>query len=174
MGLMAERLDALVASASSPDGRIEGSYGSAAGASIRFLGSSYRHYTERGLEHQLSRLAILIWTAYQRGYDTTVAEVSGHPVSRSTETWDANRRRFREEQAATVAEGMSDGGLVYFQNTGMLDWHIIIRDGTLSKLDENEFVDELLSGYAALSRDYRRKMTELRTKHYGPDIWQRK
>lgn len=174
MGQMADRLAALVVTAFSPDGQIEGSYGAAAGANIRFNGNSYRHYTERGLGHQLSRMAVLVWIAHQRGHDATVAEVTGQPVSRRQETWDARRRRYREEQAETESEGMSTGGLVYFRNTGMRDWHIVIRDGTLSKLDEPEFVKEFLSGYAALSLDYRQKMTELRTKHYGPDIWMKK
>ncbi|MGH8879036.1 MAG: hypothetical protein ACRD0P_17125 [Stackebrandtia sp.] len=167
MGIMADRLDAMVINVSSPDGQVHGELRDRDAITVSFQDNSYRHYTERGMEHQLSRLAVLLWTGYQRGYDAALTEATGQPVTRSTETWDANRRRFRDEQAKTVAKGMSKEGYIYVETTGMLSWQIVIRDGTLKKLDETQFAEELIGAYHAMSAEYRAKLSRLRAKHFG-------
>ncbi|ADD41832.1 hypothetical protein [Stackebrandtia nassauensis] len=167
MGIMADRLASMVVKATSPDGQIEGELRDRDAVSVAFRGDTYRHYTEYSLGTQLSRLALRMWTGYQRGYDEAVAEATGRPVSRSQETWDANRRRFRQEQAATTVTGMSTDGWIYIQNTGMTSWHVVIRQGTLSKLDEDQFVAELMDAYNTMITEYRFATADLRAKHYG-------
>lgn len=167
MGIMADRLAAMVVKATSPDGQIEGELRDNDALSLRFLGNTYRHYTEDGLGRQLSRLALRMWTGYQRGYDEAIAAATGRPVERSMETWDANRRRFREAQATTKCTGFSTEGWVYAETTGMVSWAFVVRDGALTKLDEPGFVDEALSAYYVMNSDYRAKMRALRAEHYG-------
>lgn len=167
MGIMADRLNNMHVQVSSPDGQIQGVYRNRDDLSLSFTGSSFKHYQERTLEFQLSRLALLLWTGYQRVYDNAVSEVVGHPVKDERHTWDANRRRFREEQAKTVVQGMSDGKQVYLENTGMRNWHVVIKDGTVQTLDEEQFNTECVSAFYALMADHRMKMAALRNKHYG-------
>lgn len=167
MGTMADRLADIHKSVTSPDGQLEAELRGDRPASLSFRGNTYRHYTERDLERQLARLALRVWTEYQRGYDDALAEATGRPVERTKETWDANRRRFREAQTATVSKGMSPGSWVYAENTGMVSWHFVIRDGALAKLDESEFVAEVLGAYHEMSLDYRGKIRQLRAEHYG-------
>lgn len=49
----------------------------------------------------------------------------------------------------------------------MVSWIFVVRDGALAKLDESEFVAEVLSAYHAMNHDYRAKMRDLRAEHYG-------
>lgn len=165
MGILADRLDGLRIETSSPDGLVTGTFRLEHGVSIQFRDNAYRHYRERGLEHQLSALAARWWRDYLRARDTAVAEASIRPVD-DDEPWDANSRRFRAERDASGFQGMSARGYVYVQSTGLLRWQIIIRDGALSALDEDGFADELRSGYAAMMTDYRVKLMRLRDKHY--------
>jgi len=167
MGIMADRLAALVVKATSPDGQIEGELRDNDALRLSFRPGAYRHYTEDGLGRQLSRLALRMWTGYQRAYDEAVAEATGRPVERSVEEWDANRRRFRKAQAETKCTGFSTDGWVYAETTGMVSWTFVVRNGALSSLSEDEFVDQALSAYFAMNGDYRAKMRELRAEHYG-------
>lgn len=167
MGIMADRLAAMVVKATSPDGQIEGELRDNDALRLSFRPGAYRHYTEDGLGRQLSRLALRMWTGYQRAYDEAVAEATGRPVDRSVEEWDANRRRFRKAQAETKCTGFSTDGWVYAETTGMVSWTFVVRNGALSGLSEDEFVDQVLSAYFAMNDDYRAKMRELRAEHYG-------
>lgn len=167
MGIMADRLNSMVIRVSSPDGQIEGVLRDRDAVSVTFRGDTYRHYQERTLEYQMSRLATLLWTGYQRNYNAAISEVMGYPVKEERHLWDANRRRFRDEQSRTVAEGMSPGKCVYIQNTGMLSWQFVIRDGTLTEIDDQEFAAECLAAFHSLMADYRVKMARLRAEHYG-------
>ena len=167
MGIMADRLDAMVINVSSPDGQVHGELRDRDAISVSFEGESYSEYTERDLERQLARLALLLWTGYQRGYDAALSEATGQPVTRSRESWDANRRRFRDAQAETVAKGMSKEGYIYVETTGMLSWQVVIRDGTLKELEETQFCEELIGAYHVMSAEYRAKMSQLRAKHFG-------
>lgn len=167
MGSLGEHLDTMTVRASSPDGQIEVELSGDQVESLSFRGNTYRHYTERTLESQLSRLAVRAWTGYQRSYDAAVSEAVGRPVERPRETWDANRRRFRQAQAATRSEGISANGWVYLETTGMVTWNFVIRDGALTEWDESGFVAEVLSAHQAMRRDYSKNMTLLRRKYYG-------
>lgn len=167
MSIIADRLDNMDITVSSPDGNIDGRYRRRGELTLEFRGNAYERYRQHTLEHQLARLATLLWTGYQREYDTAVSEVVGHPVKDERHLWDANRRRYREAQRETAASGMSAGGRVYVENTGMLTWHVVIRDGTLGELAAAEFASECVSAFGALMNDYRSKMAALRAEHYG-------
>lgn len=167
MGTMADQLANLHNTVYSPDGLITAELRSDQVTSLTFQEGAFRQYTERELERQLSRLALRMWTSYQRSYDEAVAAATGQAVEPSKESWDANRRRFRKAQAETVSTGMSPRRLVYFECTGMVSWQIVIRDGALTELDEAQLVAEVFGAYRAMNLDYRIKMQDLRTEHYG-------
>lgn len=167
MGILAERLDAMTISISTQDGLIEGVYRPHGdGARIRFRGNGYHHYNERGLEHQLSGLVSTWWTEYERRYDDALAEALGRPVEKK-EHWDVTQRRYLAEQAETVFSGMSAHEYIYFQNTGLRDWMVVIRDGALAALDEFEFAAEVASGHAAMMADFLSTKSKLIAKHRG-------
>ncbi|WP_244615695.1 hypothetical protein [Stackebrandtia albiflava] len=165
---MADRLSSMVVDVRSPDGRIRATLRHRDELTLYFSGDAYRHYQERTLEYQLARLATLMWVDYQRQYDEAVAAVVGHPVEEDRESWNANRRRFREEQAETKASGMSPGNVVYVENVGMRNWHVVVRDGTVARVPEEEFAAECVGAFHTLMRDHADNMRRLRAKHYGP------
>lgn len=170
MGILADRLDSMVVTVSSPDGRVVGELRKRGELDVSFLGNGCRQYTERGLEHQLNRLLDSLWAEHRRGFDAALAEALGRPVEKPREPWDANQRRFEADQAETAAEGMSERACIFMKTTAMVSWDVVIRDGTLTELDDAEFVEELLSANRALHTDYHTKMARLRVKHYGVDI----
>lgn len=167
MGVMADRLAAMVVKVTSPDGQIEGELRDNDALRLSFHPGTYRTYTEDNLGRQLSRLALRMWTGYQRAYDEAIAEATGRPVERSVEEWDANRRRFRQAQAETKCTGFSTDGWVYAETVGFVSWNFVVRNGAIAKLDEGEFVAEALSAYFVMNNDYRNKMRALRAEHYG-------
>ncbi|HZE39032.1 MAG TPA: hypothetical protein VE172_09510 [Stackebrandtia sp.] len=166
MGILADRLDAMVVRVSSPDGRIAGELRNRDDITVSFPAGGFRRYTERGLEHQLSRLVLRLWTGYRRGFDTALAEALDGNPEKPRRSWDANQRRFHTAQAETVAEGMSPAECVYLRTAGMRSCDVVVRDGTVNKMDESEFVAELLGAYRAMNRDFRAKMYELRAEHF--------
>lgn len=170
MGVMADQLANMRRTVSSPDGQLTAELRGNRLAGLTFQGNTYRYYTERTLERQLSRLALRLWTSYQRGYDEAITAATGEPVDRDTRTWDARRRRFRQAQAAAVSRGMSPNEWIYVETTGMVTWHVVIRDGALTALDEAAFVTEVFGAYRAMTDDYRAQVRQLRADHYGEPL----
>lgn len=165
MGVLADLLDALVVTVSSPDGQITAVLRNRRELDVSFVDGGYRKYTERSLEHQLSRLLVSLWNEHRRGCDAALAEALGHPVEKPRESWDTNERRFKAERVETVAEGMSRQKCIFMRTTALMSWDVVVRDGTLIKLDEAEFTADLLSAYRVLYPNYHAKLAELRAKH---------
>lgn len=170
MSVMSQRLDTLLVRADAPDGQVTGTLRPDFTADLEFRGTAYRNYTERGLEHQLSRLIDALWTGYQRGYDLAAAEVTGKPGGDVEEPWDARARRFNAEQARIRAKGMSGGRMVYLEGTGMAHWRVAVRDGALSQLDEAGFAAEFRHAWRHLIAEHRVQVRALKDEHYGPGL----
>ncbi|ADD39829.1 hypothetical protein [Stackebrandtia nassauensis] len=164
MGILAERLDSLSIETSSPDGQITGVFRPTSALSVHFRDGGYRGYTERGLERQLAALVASAWARYWRARQAAVAEATGEPAV-PHQPWDTAGRRYRAERDRTRCEGMSAGHRVHVSHTGLRDWNVVVRDGTLSTLDEFGFAAELESGFTAAMRDHRHKLMMLRDKH---------
>lgn len=165
MGIVADRLASTRIELSTPDGLVTGVLRSLDDVSFEFRDGSLRHYNERGLERQLSSLLARLCTDYRRARFAAVAEATGRPAEPFT-PWRANGRRYEAEREETVAEGMSTGHRVFVSTTGLRRWNVVIRDGSLSSVDEVAFAAEVGSGYAAMVLDWRRKLRLLRAKHF--------
>lgn len=165
MGIVADRLAAMRIELSSPDGTLTGILRSSDDLTFEFGEGALRHYTERGLEHQLSVLFGRLWAAYRQARLAAVAEATGRPAE-PFKPWRANGRRYETEREETVAQGMSTGNHVFVSSTGLRRWHIVVRDGSLSAMDEADFAAEVNSGYAAMMNDWHQKLHQLRAKHF--------
>lgn len=170
MGIMADRLDSLVITATSPDERFQAVYSEKDGLELRFRDGAYRHYTERGLERQLGQVANRLWTGYERGYYAALSDALGEPAERPRTFADAGQRRFTAERDETLIEGMSTGGYVYVCHTGCRNWCVVIRDGALAALDETGFSAEADSARHRMDRDCDIKTARLRVKHFASRI----
>lgn len=167
---MADRLAELRVTASSPDGRFGMVHDERTGLELRFHDGGYRDYTERGLEPQLSRTLGRLRAAYWREFDAALAAALGGPFERVTVEADSQRRRFQTERDATVAKGMSTEGYVYVRHTCGSDWHAVVRDGALARLDEQRFGAEVASAYRASWLDFDEKSAVLRAKHFDTRV----
>jgi hypothetical protein len=170
MGVMADRLDSMVVRAVSPDRKIEATVVSRDQVSLRFGAGTYRRYDERTLEHQLARLATLVWVEYRRGYFQALSEATGETIRGDEPEEDLQRRRFRQAQAEMVVRGVSAGGLIEVESTGLAQWRVTLERGITRRLTEEQFLSEARGAVAALLADYYMKMVSLKDEFYDLEI----
>lgn len=169
MGVFADRLAAMELRDSSPDGFIDGTLTKAGGVRLSFRDRTYGHYTERGLESQLSGLYTRLREKYLRYRAEALTAATGQPVDvflRPGRDPDARGHRLHTEHAETVFKGMSPRALVYVESIGLTRWRVVIRDGALAATEEAEFCQETTDAYKAVLADERTTMSALREKHY--------
>lgn len=169
MGIVADWRNNLGIDVASPDGQIRGRMANEEHPTIAFHDNAYRHYHERSLEHQLSRLCTLMWTAYQRGYNEAISRVTGLPAKENRPRPDARRLRFYAARDAIRARGMSAGSYSYVECTGLRSWHVVVKDHTIANLCEDDFIADAMTAYDAMLRDFRSKVTAVRIEHLERD-----
>lgn len=165
MGTVREKLAGTRIELSTPDGSVTGALRTIDDLAIEVRDGGLRHYSERGLENQLSALIERLWTDYRRSRLAVVAEANGRSAG-PLKPWRAEFHQYHTERYETFAEGMSLGQRVFVSGTGLRRCSIVIRDGSLSEMDETVFADEVTSGYAAMMRDWNRKLCLLRARHF--------
>lgn len=171
MGYYAEAMRRMHVRVTSPDGQIFGIMDGPAGGAITFAEGTYRHYTERSLERQLAALAKLLVVARRRAQREALEAATGMTAAEEDprKADDPRRRRYLEQLAELKSEGMSPGACVYVSATGMRDFNVVIKDGTLQRLDETELLEELRGANAALLDDQNRNATALHEEIYETD-----
>jgi hypothetical protein len=167
---MSDRLDSMVVRVVSPDRRIEATLAKRDQVRLRFGPGTYRRYDERTLEHQLARLATLVWVEYRRGYFRALSEATGEVVRGDEPGGDQRRRDFQKARAETVARGTSATGCVEVEAKGLVQWRFTLQRGVLRRLTEEQFVAEYHSAVAALLGDYYTKMASLKGEFYDERI----
>lgn len=170
MGRYAEAMRQMHVRVTSPDGQIFGIMDGPAGGEISFAEGTYRHYTERSLERQFSALAKLLVVARRRAQREALEAATGMTAADEDpkKADDPRRRRYLEQLAELNSEGMSPRACVYLSSTGMRDFNVVIKDGTLQRLEEAELVEELRGANAALLLDQRRNAAALHKDIYEP------
>ncbi|GLZ78124.1 hypothetical protein Afil01_29310 [Actinorhabdospora filicis] len=170
MTTLSERLESLAIRVTSPDNRIRATLRAGRSIECEFRPGAYDEYRQGDLEHQLGRLATLAWTGYQRGYQLAVAEATGTRPSGEQQSWDPNRRRYREALDASQHEGISPERWIRVRCTGMSHWTVDLRTGYHAALPEPRFLTELSSAAGEIIRDRRLRAARLKDEHYGLDI----
>ncbi|ADD41850.1 hypothetical protein [Stackebrandtia nassauensis] len=178
---LSDELAKLVVEVTSPDGNIKAKLVAGEQLTVAFRPGTYARYDERGLEHQLSRLAMLAWTGYRRGFFEAkgrAEDISAKDAEKEhLNHWDANTRRYNEEMAQIVARGKSSGNVIRAQAKGLAFWKVEIRDGTLASMDEATFCAECVSVLAAVQRDSKNQEILLKDFYFGlniPKSWRKK
>lgn len=169
-----EHLNAMVVTASSPDGRIHARVTNDRRVRIWFDPGAYHGYDEKSLAHQLARLGALAWVAFSRGRSEAYRLARGlsHEELAAAErpTDDPHRRRYEEELHRIESEGVSATGAVRVRTRGMTQWAVDIAAGTLGRLDEAAFIDELHSAVTALVRDRDIKIIAVKADYFDIGI----
>lgn len=159
MTAFADRLDAMVVSASAPGGGVHGELrGSRAG--VYFSSGYYEQASEQELAGRLEQLARLLWAERTRFYRQAVQDAGGWIADDDTPD-------FLEERTRLTATGASPDGRITVTVRGMTTWTVKIADGTLRALDESAFEQALAVAVARLTSDQNHKIAELRGRAYG-------
>ncbi|HZE38193.1 MAG TPA: hypothetical protein VE172_05210 [Stackebrandtia sp.] len=160
MPTLANLLDRMTIKVVSPDGNIRaGVSGPRLDMSLDFRPGSYHRYDDTTMEHQLAKLATLLWTGYQRGYENATAQAGLEVIS---DPVDDTFRAFLRGQSTITAHGESSDKTVRATSTGLLEWAFHIKPGSLSRLRENEFKPHLLEAARAVLNDHNESVERLR------------
>lgn len=170
MAAIADDLHAIVVTATSPDGRIEGRMESTEYVTLRFLYDSYddhyRHRDAESLAHQLGRGATLLATAYQKARREVML---AHRFERFSEVRPPDSRRHREyleRGMKLTAYGSSPDREIEVRTAGWLDFQVSIACDVPERHDEREFLHRADSAMKDLQADYRRVHMALRHELY--------
>jgi hypothetical protein len=170
MAAIADDLNAIVVTATSPDGRIEGRVESLRYITLRFVHDSYerhyRHHEAESLAHQLGRGATLMATAYQKARREVMRAHSFERYSTLRPPFSSRHREYLERGAKLSAHGSSPDQEIQVTTVGLLDFHVSIAPDVLERHEERRFLQLADTAMRDLQADHRRGNTELRHELY--------
>jgi hypothetical protein len=170
MADIADDLKAIVVTASSPDGRIEGRMESLDHITLRFLHDGYeRYFRQRDpelLAHQLGRGATLMAAAYQKARREVMAAHRFERYSTLRPPFSSRHREYLDRGAQLAAHGSSSGQEVRVTAVALFDFTVIIAPDVLERNEERTFLQLADSAMRELRADHRRAHTALRHELY--------
>src|SRR5512142_3522521 len=166
MAGVAEDLDNVVVTVTSPDGRIEGRVKSLRSVSLRFLFDSYeRYYRHRDAEvlaHQLGRGAMLMGAAYQKARREVMLAHGFERYSVARPPYSPRHREYLERGAELTAYGSSPNAEIRVRTVGLVDFRVRIAPDVLARHDGGAFMQLAKGAMSDLQANYKRVHTELR------------
>jgi hypothetical protein len=170
MAAIAGDLRAIVVTATSPDGRIEGRAESLEHVSLRFLHDSYdqyyRHRDAESLAHQLGRGATLMATAYQKARRAVMLTHGFERYSVLRPPFSSRHREYLERGPEITAHGASPGREIQVTAVGLTDFRVNIAPDVLDRHEERAFLQLATSAMNDLRADHRRAHAALRHELY--------
>lgn len=167
MGEIRDRRDALTVRVESPDGGIRAILKGGSFQSLGFRPGRYRDYREPRLEHQLSRLATLLFTGHSRGMRLIKEQAGVRSYSDPAMAIDETERRYLEGIRSFTAIGAGSLDVVRVRTVGMLDWRCKVRPGSVARLSEDEFAAEATAAAHAVRLEISRQITRIKDDCYG-------
>lgn len=148
MGIVAEKIDAMVVKAPSPDHQILATLHNRSKLSLKFRSpETYESYDEEGLEYQLGRLAGVLWARWQRAYTEVLESENMQVMTRSIATDEATRE-YLDGMFLVDVIGKSKDERIRAKTRGLREWKVRIEPGTVQQLDETEFIKGCLEAAA--------------------------
>lgn len=178
MASISDYLDSMVVSATSPDQNIRVEVSNYTDVRVTFRPGSYNLYDEERLAHQLARLGVSTWVAYQRARSEAhrrslgLSSTEFAEVNRASD--DPHRSRYEEELRALEAEGRSTSGALRIRTRGMAHWDVDIEAGALRRFREDEFLSEIHSAVASLLERWEIETIALKSAYFDlglPGRW---
>jgi hypothetical protein len=164
MGELVDRLERLAVEAWSPDGRMAATAEGRYQVRLRFVSGAYRKYDEVELGHQLAQLATVLWTRYRREYTEIVAAFHDDDDPATDE--EPRDRIFRERLEQLDVSGTSAQGSIALRSRALVRWEVVVTEGTLRRLTEEQFLGELDSAIADILGDYQAQLITLTDELY--------
>ncbi|MDI6104924.1 hypothetical protein QLQ12_40695 [Actinoplanes sp. NEAU-A12] len=170
MAAVADDLNAIVVTATSPDGRIEGRVESLQHITLRFVQDSYeRYYRHRGpesLAHQLGRGATLMAAAYQKARRAVLRVHDFERYSALRQPFSSRHREYLERGAKLTAHGTSPDREIQVSAVGLIDFDVSIAPGVLERHEARSFLQLAGAAMNDLRADHQRAHTALRHELY--------
>ncbi|WP_199512223.1 hypothetical protein [Nucisporomicrobium flavum] len=169
MGELADRVDSMRVSVSTPDGGLTAELRDRDQLSLTFRDGLYQLLDDADLGRRLAVLAQLLWVARTREYWRIYGDVTGDystgedkPISERDIAWKTERDNLE-------VTGSSADGRVTVRCVGMRQWQVTVRPGTVRALDEHQFSIAAGEAAGALIRDQFAALAALSNKYYGED-----
>lgn len=102
-----------------------------------------------------------------REYYAAVSEAFGEAITGESRAVSPRDHEYHSARDELVAEGRSSDGAVEIAVRGMREWTVRIADGTLRRLNEQEFAPRFAEAAAELIRDQSTKIRALKNRIYG-------
>lgn len=170
MGEVADRLAALTVRVSSPDANIQAIVRAGSIASVHFRPGAYVAYTENALAYQIARTATLLFVGHERGVAQIMQDAGLGRRKDPAQALDEAERRYLERVFAIPADGTGPLKLVRLRTVGMMKWECRIAPGTLQRLTEDRFLDELTAAGTAVLRRTEYEAAILKDECFGLGI----
>jgi hypothetical protein len=167
VGLFSRLLDGMTFTVKSPDGKVTFELADGRDATMDIAVGAYRRYTEQELEHQLGGLLTSFWSAHRQAHLMMLSELAGYTVRGGSPGDDRRGREFVEERDTVRVEAKSASGRVALTSTGMKRWSARIKPGTVRSLEEEAFLNDFWTAFAAAANDYERKVALLKKEIFG-------
>jgi hypothetical protein len=167
MADLRDRIHAIHARASSPDGAISAELRNRSQLTLSFAPGWYDRCDESDLERKLAALASLLWVDRMREYWKVRSDDAGERITGEPKPISPRAVRYRDERDALVARGRSADGRVSVSAEGMRNWTVKVAPGTVRGIDEYEFAAAAGQAAAELIQDQYQKIAALKLKIYG-------
>lgn len=162
-------LGRMTITAESPDGKIWARVYEYTRVQVGFRPWTFDQYDETGLAGQLGRLGLLAWVAWSRErtelYRRSLG-LSSSEVRNAGRSGDPHRERYEADLNAIEADGVSARGTLRVHTVGMMRWQVDIEPGTLRRLGEEPFVNEIHSAFESLMHDRERRIITLKGDYF--------
>ncbi|GLY32497.1 hypothetical protein [Kineosporia sp. NBRC 101731] len=161
MGELAERVNQLKVFVSTPDNGMTAELQGRDQLSVTFQEGLYRRSDEAGLERKIATLANLLWLAHTREYWRIFRDVTGNYLAGSDHSQNSSVGERQQARDSVEAIGVSANGAIKLRSTGLRQWHVSIRGGTLRDLSERDFTASLGEAAQRLLRAHAVKLAKL-------------
>lgn len=165
MGKLAEKLDALTITVSSPDSMIRARVKAGRPEAIAFRSGAYDAYQRSNLEHQLARTASLCFVGHQRGTAQLMDQFGVDWPTDPRKAWSLGQKTYLTEVSRLTVIGPTENAPVAFAVSGIANWRCRIAEDALETLTEKEFVAATLTAANEQVRRLTRAKAVLRAQH---------
>lgn len=163
MGIVAQHLDVMTVTVTSPDGNIRARLHHRTRVDVEFRPDTYREYRDAALAQQLTVVAGELTEGCRRARHRILSEVAQLDAAEA----DPRLAAYHSERDRIQMYGMSPDGAILLACTGLRDWGVVVRDGTVRSATELDFTTQLRAAVFELWRQYRVSLHELRQRIAG-------
>lgn len=166
MGIIRDKLNAMVVHVIAPDGGVEGDFVGGRRVEIAFREDRYFQYHPDNLSSQLEHILQQWFTGYDHGR-LAIRQAVGRPIEETAKPhWNSTVRDFRQALLESEFEGNSAREFVRVKCIGRRDFTVRFKPDALDELSEDEFAAEFSTAVSDLISDIKMVSDMLKQEHF--------